>query len=313
MAESLGARLRQQRERRRISLASIASETKISVLLLAGLERDDFAHWPYGIFGRAFVRAYAQAIGLDPDPIVKEFLELHPDPAEVGVGALAEESAAERPSMGLGGLVARAWSRRRQPPPPDPDTEPPGSTRIVAPPPAAAPPAPAAPPDFDLAAVAHVCTELGRVRDPRAAGPLVEAATRALGAVGLIVWIWDPLREMLAPTLAHGYADDLLAKLPPLRRDADNATAACFRSGESRTVAGTRVASGALVVPLLAPAGCVGTLSVELRDGGERKESVRAIAEIFAAQLATWAGPADAGSLSEGADGYETIAIAATS
>jgi len=62
---TFGPRLRQERERRQISLASIASNTKISVSLLEALERDDVRRWPSGIFRRAFVRSYATAIGMD--------------------------------------------------------------------------------------------------------------------------------------------------------------------------------------------------------------------------------------------------------
>jgi transcriptional regulator with XRE-family HTH domain len=77
-----GSRLRLERERRRITLASIAADTKISHTLLEGLERDDLSRWPSGIFRRAFIRAYAQAIGLDSDLIAREFLEHFRDPAE---------------------------------------------------------------------------------------------------------------------------------------------------------------------------------------------------------------------------------------
>src|SRR5438105_3028400 len=83
MPESFGARLRQQREQQQIALTFIAEQTKISLSLLEGLERDDVSHWPGGIFRRAFIRAYAHAIGLEPDSIVREFLELYPDPIEV--------------------------------------------------------------------------------------------------------------------------------------------------------------------------------------------------------------------------------------
>src|SRR5436309_1619316 len=92
MPESFGARLRRQREQQQIALASIAAQTKINVSLLEGLERDDVSHWPAGIFRRAFIRGYAHAIGLDADAVVREFLELHPDP----VGEIASISA---PSM----------------------------------------------------------------------------------------------------------------------------------------------------------------------------------------------------------------------
>jgi cytoskeleton protein RodZ len=73
--ESIGRRLRRERERRQIALASIAANSKISVSLFADLERDDVSRWPSGIFRRSFIRAYAQAVGLDPDATAREFLE----------------------------------------------------------------------------------------------------------------------------------------------------------------------------------------------------------------------------------------------
>ena len=42
---------------------------KVSLPLLEGLEADDISRWPGGIFRRAFVRAYAEAVGLDPDAV----------------------------------------------------------------------------------------------------------------------------------------------------------------------------------------------------------------------------------------------------
>ena len=78
-----GKRLRLERERRRITLDSIAANTKIGFALLQGLERDDVSRWPSGIFRRSFIREYAAAIGLDPDETTREFLERFPDPAEL--------------------------------------------------------------------------------------------------------------------------------------------------------------------------------------------------------------------------------------
>src|SRR6476660_6140253 len=89
MPETFGARMREQRQRQQVALSTIAEQTKIKVSLLESLERDDVSHWPSGIFRRAFVRAYAHAIGLEPDAVLREFLELYPDPAEVSADALA--------------------------------------------------------------------------------------------------------------------------------------------------------------------------------------------------------------------------------
>jgi transcriptional regulator with XRE-family HTH domain len=77
--EFLGRRLRSERERRLITLESIAANTKINISLLRDLERDDVSRWPTGIFRRAFIRSYAEAVGLDADEVANQFLERHPD------------------------------------------------------------------------------------------------------------------------------------------------------------------------------------------------------------------------------------------
>jgi transcriptional regulator with XRE-family HTH domain len=106
MSESFGARLRRERERRHIDLSSIAANTKVKASLFEGLERDDVSRWPSGIFRRSFMRAYANAIGLDPEPIVREFLECFPDPAEPAVvvpssGSVSVTGATTKPETVL--------------------------------------------------------------------------------------------------------------------------------------------------------------------------------------------------------------------
>ena len=81
-AATFGPRLRQERERRQISLDSIAENTKIGRSLLEALERDDVSRWPSGIFRKNFIRAYAKAVGLDIEATTREFLERFPDPNE---------------------------------------------------------------------------------------------------------------------------------------------------------------------------------------------------------------------------------------
>src|SRR5207247_6684174 len=85
---------------------------------------------------------------------------------------------------------------------------------------------------------------------------LLERAARILNAVGLVVWVWDQQATSLKPALASGYSDELLARLPRVRRDTNNATAASFRSGQRSIVNGSDLANGAVIVPLLTPTGC---------------------------------------------------------
>lgn len=71
----VGRRLQQAREARGLSLAQVASRTKISVGQLSLLEAEDYGRLPHGIFIRGFLRATAGTIGLDPDEVVRQFNE----------------------------------------------------------------------------------------------------------------------------------------------------------------------------------------------------------------------------------------------
>jgi len=83
-SQDFGASLRQARERCGVSLRQIATNTKISVQALEALERNDVSRLPGGIFTRAFVRAYAREVGLDPEESVRLFTARFPDEAVEG-------------------------------------------------------------------------------------------------------------------------------------------------------------------------------------------------------------------------------------
>lgn len=74
----VGARLRTAREARDMELRDIAATTKISVGALEAIEQNDFDPLPGGIFTRAFVRAYAAEVGLDPEQTTKDFMAQAP-------------------------------------------------------------------------------------------------------------------------------------------------------------------------------------------------------------------------------------------
>lgn len=76
--DTFGPRLRRERERRGISLETLASRTNVSVELWIGLETNDFSKWPGGLFARAFIRDYARVVGLDPAELVDDFCRLYP-------------------------------------------------------------------------------------------------------------------------------------------------------------------------------------------------------------------------------------------
>ena len=76
--ESFITRLRRHRERNRVSLDEIVTQTRIKREQLEAFERGDLENWPRGIYARAWVRAYANVIGLDPIDTVDEFCKLFP-------------------------------------------------------------------------------------------------------------------------------------------------------------------------------------------------------------------------------------------
>ena len=366
MPESFGASLRRTREEQQIALLTIAQQTKIKLSLLEGLERDDVSHWPSGIFRRAYIRAYAQAIGLDPDVVVREFLQAYPEASEVFETAMANALAADAAransssatrfrslvDSALGSLsrlrrqasidevrvsdgsrsetngvrslpafdaepaialpreiVSSTFAAFPAPVPaaldvaddtgievatvsdPKPEALDASAPQATAPMPldeAPVEPGESAPPPrpaTDWAAVAWLCTELGRVNTLDDLKILLEEAAGLLGANGLILWVWDEGTERLKAALAHGYSDKVLAHLPALRREADNATAAAFRSAQTCEIKATDDACGALAVPLLAPNGPSGVLALELESGREQSETLRAAATIVGALL----------------------------
>ena len=95
-AANVGARLREAREARNMELRDIASTTKISIGALEALEQNDFDPLPGGIFTRAFVRAYASEVGLDPEQTTRDFMAQAPAEAGNDPGRLDEEQMPSR-------------------------------------------------------------------------------------------------------------------------------------------------------------------------------------------------------------------------
>jgi cytoskeleton protein RodZ len=72
--ESFGARLKRERERRKISLEDISLSTKISTRFLLAIEEEHFDQLPGGIFNKGFVRAYAHHLGVNEEEAIADYL-----------------------------------------------------------------------------------------------------------------------------------------------------------------------------------------------------------------------------------------------
>ena len=92
---SFGARLKQEREQRGISLDEISQSTKISTRLLHALEDEHFDQLPGGIFNKGFIRAYAHHLGLDEEQIVADYVAATAPPVPEKKSAVAPQPSAQ--------------------------------------------------------------------------------------------------------------------------------------------------------------------------------------------------------------------------
>jgi len=77
---AFGEQLRRAREDLGVSLEEIAARTKIRVSILDAIERGDVARLPGRFYTKAFLRAYAAEVRLDPESIVREYVALSEPP-----------------------------------------------------------------------------------------------------------------------------------------------------------------------------------------------------------------------------------------
>src|SRR5512139_4019477 len=118
--ETFVTRLRRHRQRNQMSLDEIAQETRVKGELLDALENNDLSQWPKGVYARAWIRAYASAVGLDPIDTVNEFCRLLPqgdrrvDATMAGIAAIVATESASRDAIQhadrrkAGAIAARA-------------------------------------------------------------------------------------------------------------------------------------------------------------------------------------------------------------
>jgi GAF domain len=144
----------------------------------------------------------------------------------------------------------------------------------------------------NLREAAEVCVDLARVLDGRDVQPLLERAAKVLDAKGLILWVLESDGVLLRPSLAYGYSDKVLQRLGSLEIAADNPTSLAFRSMQAQTIPSPAVGStGAIAVPVITPGGCIGVLAAEVKKSTPSDDTL-SVARMFAAQLATFIGPA---------------------
>ena len=108
MSDTLGARLRQAREQRHLTLLQASETTKVRTHYLQALESDDYSAMPSAAQARGFLRIYAEFLGLDLTDVTHT-IQPAPAPASVEPVAAPESTKTSRPSLfaGLRDRLAR--------------------------------------------------------------------------------------------------------------------------------------------------------------------------------------------------------------
>ncbi len=73
---ALGAALRQARTDKGLSASEVAKATRMKVQIVEDLENEDFHRIAAPIYGKGFIRLYAELVGLDNGPLIDEYMAL---------------------------------------------------------------------------------------------------------------------------------------------------------------------------------------------------------------------------------------------
>lgn len=74
---SPGATLRAAREKRKLTQADISEATRIKVHVINAIENNDFSGVAAPLYGKGFIKMYAEVVGLDPEPLLRDYMERH--------------------------------------------------------------------------------------------------------------------------------------------------------------------------------------------------------------------------------------------
>src|SRR5690606_26982011 len=81
----IGARLKEARMEKDISLDSLQDTTKIQKRYLVAIEEENFSILPGKFYAKAFIKEYAIAVGLDPNELMEEYKQDIPSPEDEDV------------------------------------------------------------------------------------------------------------------------------------------------------------------------------------------------------------------------------------
>jgi cytoskeletal protein RodZ len=72
---ALGKILQDARLRRKMTTSQVGAATRIKIQTVEAIEREDFSHVTAPVYGKGFLRLFAECVGVDPKPLIDEYME----------------------------------------------------------------------------------------------------------------------------------------------------------------------------------------------------------------------------------------------
>lgn len=89
----IGRLLREARERKHVTASQAAADLYMKVQHVEAMERNDFNYMAAPVYVKGFLRVYAEYLGLDPKPLIREYLASYaPAPPPLMPGDRKERS-----------------------------------------------------------------------------------------------------------------------------------------------------------------------------------------------------------------------------
>jgi transcriptional regulator with XRE-family HTH domain len=102
----IGEALAQARGQAGLTVTEVSQRTRIKETIISGIEGDDYSACGGDFYARANIRSIAKAVGADPEPLIREYDEVHRAPGVQSATSLDELFTATQAS----GRGRRAWA-----------------------------------------------------------------------------------------------------------------------------------------------------------------------------------------------------------
>ena len=87
---SIGETLTVARERAGLSVAQVSARTRIRETIIRGIEDDDYSACGGDFYARGHIRAIAKVVGIDSEPLIRDYDTLHRAPGAIAAVSLEE-------------------------------------------------------------------------------------------------------------------------------------------------------------------------------------------------------------------------------